>query len=113
MLYTTLLLSLAALATAQSLLPILPANPSQCSTISVSWSSTGDPSQFYTARIVNAQDSGGADADHAYAFLTHGNGTLTAEWRVGLPVGTEIALAVTDDNGNRECVCYLTTTASG
>ena len=98
----TLITSLTLLANAQNLRPVLPANPAQCSTITASWSATGDASQFYAARIVNPQDAGGADADHSYAFVGQGNGTLSVEWTVGLPVGTEIALAVTDDNGNRE-----------
>lgn len=104
--FLPLLLSLALAAHAQNLNPILPSNPEQCSTITVTWTASGTESQFYAARIVNPALAGGADADHDYAFLGHGNGTTSMEYLVGLPAGTEIALAVTDDHGNRECVNF-------
>lgn len=90
------------LAHAQSSLnPILPANPPQCGRVTVSWSSTGDASQFYTARIVDPASETSPHADDSYTFVAHGNGTLSAEWNVGLIAGTRVALAVTDDSGNR------------
>lgn len=113
--------------------PILPSQPQQCSNITLSWSETAttDDTQYYAVRIIDSHTAGLYLASEVPITLVGTfNGTTSYSWcvnvlyfttacfvltwgrcrchkssrRVGIPVGTNITLLVTDHNGNRGCV---------